>query len=265
MSTLLNFLNSAVAHEDNKRKFFNILGNPASSIEERANAYNGLMSVANHQDWGWLMSQFEQNPGELNSRVMDSFFSGAAQHYRERLDKFVSAEDGVVAISVKAISGFTDFAGAAIFFVHRALTAMETLNMAEELKAFAQFVVLACESKADCGLVPRKLFEGRLKQYLRADVVDDQEFRFKQLVARKRPTNGNDRPRKESEGSRPRTSLSPEKHVKPGDLQKDELINEEGRARAARLSGGPEARANHALAGLGTLMSEPAAETVASA
>lgn len=247
MSILLNFLNGAVAHEDNKRKSFNILGNPASSIEERANAYNSLMAVANHQDWLWLMSQFEQNPGELNYRVMDSFFAGAAQHYRERLMKFVEAEDGIVAISVKAINSFTDFAGAAIFLSHRALSAMESLGMTEELKVFAEFVVLACKSKASNELVPRKLFEERLRQYLPADVVDDQEAEFQRLFAHRQPsTNG--KSHKGSEGPRPRTSLPPKKYIRPGDLPKDESINEEGRARAARLSGSPESRAKNALA-----------------
>jgi hypothetical protein len=253
MSTLLGFLTGAVAHESDKRKFFNTLGNPSSSMEARAEAYNGLMTIANHNDWHWLCSQFEQNPGELNSRVMSGFFTGAAQHCHDRLMRFVSADDGVVAISVKAICSFTEFTGAAIFFVHRAVTAMETLNMTEELKAFANFVLLACESKANNGLVPRKLFEERLQQYLSADVVEDQKRRSQQLMTG-RNHNGSDR-RKESEGPRPHTSSIPERKYTHPDLPKeDKPIDTEGHAAAARVAGSLEERANHALADITSLI-----------
>ena len=249
MSTLLGSLKGAIAHESDKRKFFNILGNPASSTDQRAEAYNGLMGIANHQDWNWLMGQFEQNPGELNSRVMNSFFAGAVQHCHERLANFVSAEDGIVLISVKAINSFAEFAGAAIFFAHRAISAMEALGMTEELRAFAEFIVLACDSKANNGLVPRKLFEDRLKQYLTADVVADQEAGFKEFIARRQPVNGNDRSRKAPEGHRPPSSILPEKNARHlGSAEKDEPIDAEGRAAAARVAGKPEEVANHALA-----------------
>ena len=243
MSGLLGFINGAIAHEGDKRKFINVLGNPTSSLEARVNAYTGLMIIANRQDWFWLMGQFEQNLGELNSRVMDPFFAGAAKYCRERLADFVAAEDGIVAVSVKAINSFTEIGGAAIFMVHRALSAMEALGMIEELRAFASFVVMVCENKANNGLVPRKLFEERLKQYLSADVVDDQEQRFQQLVANRKPvSNGGDRSYKGLEGRRP---IPPEKYARPvkvvsGGTQKDDdSIDAEGRRVAAEIAKRP--------------------------
>lgn len=255
MSTLLGSLKSAISHEGDKRKFFNILGNPASSTEERADAYNGLMSIANHQDWQRLCSQFEQNLGELNSKVMGNFFAGAAQHFPDRLKKFVEAEDGIVLFSVKEINKFTEFAGAAIFLAHRAISGMEALGMIEELKAFAEFVVMACDVKANNGLVPRKLFEERLKQYLPADVVEDQEKEFQRLYARRQPTNGGDRLRKAPEGHRPPSSILPEKNARHlGSAEKDEPINAEGHAVAARVAGTAEDLANRPFAGLAALV-----------
>lgn len=274
MSTLLGFLKSAAAHEGDKQRFLNVLGNPSSSNEERAEAYNGLMKVANHQDWIWLMSQMEQNPGELNSRVMDNFFTGAVQHCHERLTKLVTAEDGLISNAVKAINAFTGFGGAAIFLTHRSLSGLEVLGLTEELHAFAEFIRLACEYKAANGLIPRKLFEERLRQYLPADVVDEQEARFAEYVSHRqgqasaistptspaptrKPANGNGKPIRVSEGHRPTTPIPPEKYARREDLRsKDEPIDQEGREAARQAAGTPEQTANHALAGIADLIQQ---------
>lgn len=254
MSNLLGFLKGATAHERGKREFMAILGNPNSSTEERANAYNGLMDHAGHQDWHWLTSQFEQNPGELSSRVMSKFFTGAGQHCPDRLAKFVTADDGIVAHSVRSIMAFTEFGGAAIFMTHRAVLAMEAVGLTEELKTFATFVAEVCENKAVNGLIPRKLFEDRLRQYLPPDVVEDQEKRSQKLFIN-RQGNGhtNDRPRKASEGHRPHIPIPSGKFARSADVRPDEPIDEEGHAAAARVAGTPEDRANHALAGLAAI------------
>lgn len=210
-TSLLSFLKASTSHEADKRKHFEVLGNPSSSNEERATAYLGLMGMADKQDWDWLLSQMERNPGELSSKVMEPFFNGAAKACPNRLKNFITAEDGVVADSVRAIKAFTEFGGAAIFMTHRAVVALEAIGAKEELAAFALFVKAVCESKANNGLIPRKLFETRLKPYLPTDVVEAQEAVFLELVgSHPQPNGGSGKPggggqphRRPGEGLRP--------------------------------------------------------------